>query len=319
VNRPARLEFAPWSEAELYSSYDLLLASCGYEERARSLAEKLEGHATTVIALDYESHRIHSYEANKKFFLGVGSLLGLDQLDELKSKIVADATALNKASSAPAIFRIAVDISSMDRDRLARVVYILTHISDVALRIDFLYSSGEFSEGAVGSDGPVTVNQAISHFEGWSSNPDLPVACIIGLGFEHQLALAALETLEPSLTVALRASGGDARFDARVSKDNEFLLRNSSSMTVYSYDLLNPLATFRRMVELIGTMRTDYRLVLVPIGPKVFALICLLLATTLEDELSIWRVSSGLGRQAEDRAASGEVIGLTISISKSDD
>jgi len=307
-----RYLFAALSE-DPSERYDLLLTQLGYESRAVHVTNHLDGRFDQLVAMDYVSPAVLSYVDNKTFFERLGNIIdpaatGVRSLFE--ATLFQLASALGKEE-----IRLAIDISSCDRQRLSEIVLALTTCAmHFPVVVDFYYSVGKFDEAHSQIDEPVMVNEALRGYEGWTTDPDRPLTCILGVGFERQFALAALETLEPRQTVVFVGDGPDARYRAQVDKDNESLL-NSRLVAVVGYDVALPLSTLRQLDVLVRATRASQRIAVVPLGSKVFALAAILVGAMYPEDVAVWRVSAGQSREAQDRAASGPIVGLRLRVS----
>ncbi|OZC97517.1 hypothetical protein CH275_25705 [Rhodococcus sp. 06-235-1A] len=211
--------------------------------------------------------------------------------------------------------RFAIDISSMDRDRLAGTVLALMVDQVEEIEIDFYYSCADFDEKLVGSEGPIHVNRPISGFEGWTSTPDLPLACVLGLGFEHNLALGALETLEPTDAYLFVASGVDDRYDHIVMDRNSALIEGVTE-NIYQYSVRSPMRTALAVESIVHSLVRSRRVILVPIGTKIFALACFLVGVAYGDELAVWRLSADSARTPENRVCTTDPVGVSVLLRK---
>lgn len=292
-------------------NFDLLIATCGYEERSREVASRDIAFFESVRAYTYPTQRVHSYERNVEFFGSIGELRHPATTPDFCAMLASD---LREAASSEAPLRVAVDISSFDRDRLGAVVRTLEDYGmESDAEVTFFYAVASFDSHSPSGESMVLVNGPLEGFEGWTSSPSLPVACIVGLGFENLVALAALETLEPARTVAFLAQSDDARFHERVLNDNAPLIR-SDEVAVVPYDLDNPFGSLHSLEGVVHALRGDHRVALVPLGPKLFALFALLVAREYRDEVAVWRVSADQAGDIGDRAASGQVLELSLNI-----
>lgn len=308
-----RIKLAPLSFESADTKYDVLIAACGYETRSRSTAESMEARPSEIWAYDYSDNRILAYDENADFFRASGTLIAVSAA-ALRDDLLSRLSDLERRCAK--VLQVAVDISSMDRDRLASVVNALLADRSDPISVDFLYTPGQFDERMSGSAGTIRVNRPAMGLEGWASDPDLPLACILGLGFENELALAALESLEPSESFLFSPRGVDPRYDEIVETSNQ-LLAGSGSLRLLSYELDQPLTTFRSIESLVHSLVGRNRVVIVPVGPKIFALAAMLIGVGYGDEVSVWRVSSGADRVPEDRLPSEKIVGLRLFLDRS--
>ena len=154
-------------------------------------------------------------------------------------------------------------------------------------------------------------NEFVAPVYGFASlaTPDLPVAAIMGLGYEKERALGVQQLLDPQQTMLLvpRSSERDP-FYAEVLHSNRDILSRTPQESVFEYSLSDPAATFARLASVVAGLRETYRVVLISLGPKILGLLCFLLATRFPD-VSVWRVSSGVhGRPRDAFADLGRVV-----------
>jgi hypothetical protein len=306
-----QLQVGPLPQVE---AYDLLIATLGFETRATYIPRLLEDKTERICGIDYAVHHVHSYERNLEYFQAHElvqeptsavrkRLTGLVQ--EVREALVA------RDDDRPP--RVAVDISCMDRDRLAKIVLALTVDQDAAVDIHFFYSFAQFAPDLLGSEGTVLVNRPIEEMEGWPTDPDAGLVCVMSLGFESRLATAAIETLEPSRVIALLPLGEDERYDEVVQERNSDLLSQpSENVHVHDYRVGDPLRTILDLNATVESLSRRARVVIVPIGPKTFALAAILVGIAHPTNTTVWRMSADDGRTPEDRVPSGTVVGLRV-------
>lgn len=280
--------------------YDYLVSACGYEGRSLAVAKSLEDRVAVHLVHEYGNERLFSYDKNKRFFEYLdANFLDLHTVD-LRTILTQRGSGL----------RIAIDISCMDRDLIGWLVAETSQLDPaVIVSVDYFYTPGRYAPGLVGSAGTITVNRPARGLEGWATYPDRPLACILGLGYEGELALAAVESLEPSGLYAYSPLGVDEKYDQVVEVNNADFLRSMAEPCVY-YDVKEPLTLYRSLYSLVRTLSVQSRVVLVPLGPKVFALACALVAAANTEHVSMWRVSSGEDRIPEERLAAGAPLGV---------
>lgn len=303
--------------------YLALLCAAGYETRSTFLAREHAPAFQRVWALDYEENQVLAYGTNRNYLCAVGEVLVLDPslqrkhiallAQEAIGEYQAALSALGRDVQVP--LRFAVDISSMDRDRVARICLALLEDVQQPVEVDFFYAPAKYAPKLTGSEGTVLVNRPVEGLEGWTEDPAKALTCILGIGYEGRLALAALETLEPARTILFRPRGLDERYDAVVDQRNETLVAQS---TLVDYELRYPYRTFLDLEALVHNLVATDRVVLVPLGPKLLALEAMLVAmmhqrpTKATSEVTVWRLSADTGRHPEDRTPSGEILGLSV-------
>ncbi len=304
--------------------YAALVCSVGYETRSSFIPRSLQKRCGQIWAYGFETHQVIKFGENRSWLEAHGVYFQEPEpayqkhLSMQVHQLVDTWTKEAKNGSSPSeTLRLAVDISSMSRERLAKTILaildetILTVLDDVgiAIQIDWLYAPARFSAAELAEDGPVSVNRAIAGFEGWTDDPTKPAVCILGTGLEGDLALGAIERLEPAETWGFTPKGYDVEYDAEFDRRNAQLLSSFGEGHLVQYAVDQPFATILQLDALVERLRSDYRVVIVPLGPKIFALASLLLARVFED-LTIWRLSADYNRVPHDRVAAGPIVGL---------
>jgi hypothetical protein len=135
---------------------------------------------------------------------------------------------------------------------------------------------------------------------------------VLGLGYEELRALGAREMIDPAKTCLFLADPPlDSRYLDRVKTANELLLEQTPNDEHFGYDPLNPEYTFRLLADVCEGSLKSGAVIIVPLGPKPFALVSLVVARSLEG-VEVWRVSGGSYEDAVDRAPSDVFIGCRI-------
>lgn len=289
--------------------YDLAVGLVGYESRARFVAERVSrAHPETRwIGYPFTDRHDLSYPRNRAFFERLGA--SIVELDAASMR--ADLTGRLIGLDAPEPLEICVDISSASRNRLAALVSALTDVGEQrALSVDFYYAGSNFFEPPGRDELIYEPSPVAPQFAGWSGRPGLPSVGVMGLGFEPDRAMAAAEYGEFSELYVFRPDGGGAKFRRAMLKANEVLL-SSRAVRVLDYNIFDPLESFFRLSSLVDGLIRSTRPVLVPMGPKVFALACLLVASR-ERTVPVWRVSSREFGEPANVVASGRFSVMSV-------
>ncbi len=101
--------------------------------------------------------------------------------------------------------------------------------------------------------------------------------------------------------------GTDPRFLDAVIEVNQPLWDEISKEHQTFYKLSEPFNTFIKLESLLYSLKQQYRPILVPFGPKIFRIECLLAAVSHYPSVAVWRVSGGSAMDPIDSEASGEV------------
>jgi len=207
--------------------------------------------------------------------------------------------------------RVAVDISSMTRARIAAIIE-ACYAQDLGkpMMIDLLYAPAKYHP----SDPPlvswVHAKPVTDHFAGWDPDANKDLLAVVGLGYEPNAAEGVLDYLTPDESTMLIPKGREAAYQQDVEKVNEKVLSRADITLKYSVE--DP---YRLMLELerFVLARVEHRRILfVPLGPKIFAAACLLVAQRLYPMISVWRFSAGTNDEPKPATAAGWVCGIRL-------
>lgn len=279
--------------------YDLVIACCGYESRSRNMIERKGCLSGKRIALGYGEHEELAFAANVSFFVDAGFefvRVSDKQLPDFMERLLGRF----EDSSSSAIL---LDISCFTRVRLAQIMEAISEHGPYLL--DVFYSLADFSA-------PIPLEPPNEHlcpvtpyFAGWTGEADKAVGLVCGLGYEQLKALGIMEYIDPFETWLFFPDSSIARYDSAVEEANTLLLREVARSNIVHYPVLNGTAVMRELLALTGAIRQEFRCILMPLGPKIFAFAALLVGSIFRD-VSVWRASSGRFAQPRDRRASGD-------------
>src|SRR5687767_7135757 len=105
--------------------YDALIAAVGYEKRARFIANRLRGRYDKGYANCFTDRNVLNYEKNYRWFSRAGFSLARTSDAEFYSWCVSTLTKISYDQEHP---RVAVDVSSISRLRIAYLFYAVRDI-----------------------------------------------------------------------------------------------------------------------------------------------------------------------------------------------
>ena len=294
------------TDAPLAEHFDLLVVALGYEERSIHVARTYGHTATRKAALAFGSNQTLSYGSNAVEL----EALGFDLIpikDEVGAQINELVRQLSETERS-----IGIDVSSFTRLQLAQIVEVFVEPVRRPLSVDFLYAPAQ-SGGWDTVAGPIMVAHPIHPaFTSWTDDPARPLAALVGVGVEDNLALGVAEFLDVSSVYAFVPIGGDPGFDALNEAANHDFLGTSYVVHRADYDLRHPFELFTRLESLVYGIAPDTRVAIVPLGPKLFAL-CGLLATAVSNRsATVWRFSWSGSAEPADRKAAGPISSLRV-------
>lgn len=293
----------------LENRFDLFIGTLGYETRSSHLARHGLVNSERKIALAFPEEDYAAYLSNRDFLIGEKfEIIPKDNGNILK---ILTASLENFSKASERDFSILIDISSMSRPMLADIVFNLSSVNSAAgFLVTFVYLPAEFvKENA--EHAPVAVTEPVTpDYAGWTSTPELPITAVVGLGYEHDLALGTIEYLEPTNVLVFVPRGEDRRYDDAVNQANRNLRDMLRDERVMNYTVDAPARVYAILENLVFGLLQASRPVLIPFGPKIFTLCCLLIARTYAPQITVWRVSGETFAKPGDRRASGKIVTL---------
>jgi hypothetical protein len=287
--------------------YDAIIATVGYEERSSYIASRLADCSNALFACAFDSRKKGAYRKNLIWFQRNGFSVEERSDGRYKEWCRDVLRHLSRAEKAPVV---CVDISSMSRSRMANLLEALWE-SRLNVEVDFLYAPAKFPGGGV-VEGPIVISEPASPmFAGWSPRPEVPAVAVIGLGYEYGKAVGAVEYLEASEVWAFIGLSQEKRYEDEVRHANEDLLRLLPPGHLVEYQVENAFDCFVTLESLCAGLVRRSRPVLLPFGPKIFSICCMLAACARRPEVAVWRISTGQYEDARNRIPEGYIVGIT--------
>lgn len=301
---------------ESTSPYDVVVAALGYERRSTYLLRQ-GTTAPHVLTIAFDAGHNQVYEDNERVARSCSEVV---EASDATYGAILQEFLLDRRPS-----RLAIDISSLSRYRLAEAV---ARLEEIALTtecdwvVDFFYAPAEYRppremrrdhEETSLHAGPVH-----PRFAGSIRSVSIPVCAVFGLGYEESRALGVFELLEPKDVWLFKPLGFDERYEQAVNGVNSYLLTLMEPRRILTYRLDEPASTYSALESLVYSIGRVSRLVMVPMGPKIFALNCLLLG--LSEDISrpaVWRVGPRSPTSFADSVEAGPLFGLSVVFSGS--
>jgi hypothetical protein len=292
--------------------YHLLVAALGYEQRARCVSEVFSPRCNLKVAFGFDQQQCLSFEENRKWF-ATNNFTTIVTTNKDFSPALRSFL-LEKVSSIRHI-RLLVDISSQSRYRIATLLTELLSLPiDVVIHVDFAYSLSAFVDAPTQAFPNSHVGPVSEHFCGWWGEPERPSCAVVGLGYEQDRALGAVEHMEASETWAFLPESEIPEYRQALRDANSTLLESLPEKRLVTYRVQQPFDTFVNLESLIYGLSRTKNPILLPMGPKIFALISLMVGI-LHRETAVWRVSASVQENPVDRKATGQICGLSAIIS----
>lgn len=299
----------------LRSDYACCLYTLGYEQRSTYIAKHYKGEAARRIAIGYRDFQLFSYQDNKAWYTGNG--FEVIECSDTAFRQHINQIVAQVAGEAQTAVRVLVDISSMNRFRLASLVDAFRSAQVTqTIRADFIYCLAEYSPPPNLTFVNRHVGPITPQFSGCWTEPDRPTAAIVGVGYEQDKALGAIEHVQPSEVWLFFPRSPIGQYTAALECANRSLIETVTREggKILQYDVDAPNVLFADLESLIAGLSSRANCMLLPFGPKLFALSSLLVAC-LHPETAVWRVSGA--EQPSDRIGHA-AYGLSVAFCPAD-
>lgn len=291
----------------LTQSFELAIATCGYETRSSYIFNTVTFQSNQTLVMDYLCTGVINYDINKSFYLGIENC-NFIEIDERISIRIQDFLALVRNEfKDDATLRILIDISSCSRSIMAKLLIAISHVFSGRAEITCVYALSAFDSPPDGELPSHISEPVVGDLSGWSDDLSKPPCAVIGMGFEPGRALGCMDYLEIPEVRLFMPNGVDKRFEIAVREANAVLIDEAGNNSVLPYQILDPAATYEKMESLMFGLLARFRPVIIPLGPKVFAALSMILAIRMLPRVCVWRTSSGSIGEAADRTANGEI------------
>jgi hypothetical protein len=295
--------------------YDLALVSVGFEQRSRAIPEAIPAPSLGV-GLEFPDRHLGDYAENHKVLAKLGYRVTEPAKDhrllvgELDGWFEQAASRREFTEAEP--FRVAVDISSMTRTRMAAVVeYCYAQKLEVPMIIDLLYAPAAYRPSELPPASWVQAAPVTPHLAGWDPDATKPLLAVVGLGYEPNAAEGVVDYLTPDESVIFLPNGRDPSYRNDVDEVNSELIKKAKIKLDYPVD--DPYRLMLQLERLVLARIDQARVLFVPLGPKIFAAACMVVAERLHPLVSVWRFSAGSNDEARPAIADGSVCGIRLS------
>jgi hypothetical protein len=289
----------------LPDEYDLFIATVGYEDRATFISKNLSIRAAERIAVGFTEKHVFNYEANRDWYVREKYTVDEPGEADFGSLIRSKIQRLGFSSER---LRLCVDISSMTRTRLAVLVDTFRQMSLPPIDAYFLYAVAAYSPAPKVTFVNRHVGPVLPSFAGWWIHPERPTVAVVGLGYEQNKALGAVEHIQVGEVLLFIPASSERQYSEALELANRTLLKEVRPSGRFYYVVDKPLDCFSDLELLVSSLLHDSNPILLPFGPKIFTLTSLLVAA-VHPTAAVWRVSGA--EEPTDRVAAGEVTGIS--------
>ena len=283
----------------LRAKYDLAIGAVGYEKRSRFFFEAVRPAAEIRIAAAFDMQQIFSFEENVTWF----------EQNDFEVNVVRDrdysrwlASSLQRVvAQGKSQINVIADISSLSRVRIAHLISTLRDSPlEVELVLDVVYCLAKYVPPLSQLNPNSHVGPVTEAFAGWWSEPDRQLSAIVGLGYEQEKALGAVEYLEAQEVWVFEPKSVIRDYSKAIEVSNTGLLADIKEDHRFQYRIEDPFACLSNLRSLTLGLSARSNVVLLPFGPKIFALCSFIVGASLKD-VAVWRVSAQNQEIAVDR------------------
>lgn len=295
---------------------DALFVYCiGYESRSRFAAEYCRWSSKKTIAVEYSAGQVLSFEENRSFarkneFVTVPDREGL--LEQALSRAISTMRSLEGTA------RVAIDVSSMDRSLMSRVLLRALDELNTGETMFVLYSPSAFVEP---KSNLVPIRQSSAahpSIAGQVAAPDLERVALLGVGYEYGVSLSILESHEPDISFVFRPNGVDERFKTAVRDANFGFDFGERNYEIIDYFLQDMAGAYDDISSIILATKHNSSIVAVPMGPKILSAAMILAGRLHQPQVSVLRYSVAPGGNYQDIGAEGILVGMEVTVIKGD-
>ncbi|WLA66008.1 hypothetical protein QNN01_03820 [Bradyrhizobium diazoefficiens] len=281
--------------ADIYLGYDSLLTMC-------------EGNPRITISL---------MRPLVRRYFGTSKVIPFeDQAALVEETIAKYVSLLSTIRVVEGPVRIAVDVSSMDRSLMARVLLtVLDGLNDGETML-VLYSPSAYI--APPKDLVPIRNSTAAHpaIAVQVAPPDSGRIALLGVGYEYGVSLNILEAHEPDISFIFRPNGIDERFQQAGREANFGFDFGERNYEIVDYFLNDMAGAYDDISNLIVSTKHNSTIVAVPMGPKILSATMILAGRLHQPQVSVLRYSVASAGHYKDIGAEGVVVGVAVTMIK---
>lgn len=252
---------------ELVSNSDICIYANNKNDRSKNLSNILQ-------AMDIKSHPIRM-DINASSYVS-GSELRHIIGTKIPSKKIT----------------ICIDITYIERNEMATIFSIIADSlqGDFCIDIVVVYALAVYNPPTDNFTPNDRVSPAHPRFSGWYAKPQFPVTAIVGLGYEKDKAIGAIEYIEADNSYIFVPSSSEEKYIESVYEQNEVLLKGVGEKNIIQYNVHDPVESIYMLNSIIAETKKISKPALFPFGPKIFFSASLIVAL-IHPETSVWYVS----------------------------
>ena len=268
---------------------DYIIASSGFHSRCTYLSENIDLENTRKHLITFDDNNYASLrQENESVFIKLGFLPFTEKAKSGKEiEILLDKVCRNNASE---ILNIVIDYSCMPKLWIATILDFITkhELPQERINVFFTYTPKQFLPNVkkiVEFIGPIIEPKDLIQ-------DDKNLTLIVGLDNNYESVNKLAKDINPQRIYAFVPEPAFAEeYSKSVLKRNKPLLEKIGDENIIKYPAGNPEEINSKLTSLCLEIRLNSRIIIVPLGPKTFALTSLLLSLRYPD-IKLWDITS---------------------------
>lgn len=291
--------------------YDFGFFAIGYERRSRFIASALAPNTGELCGFEYDTNALAFSENRNWASEHEAHIQALyDYRVDREGRFRDFVAKYLRRKPAGQMKRIFIDVSSMDRSLIARLLNSIFTSIDPPFNLRVCYAPAAFVEPNFHFIPARECAAAIPELSGNLGLHQSSLTLVLGLGFEYGVSLGLLEQFEPDNAVIFMPTGTDDRYDDAVKKANfnfDFGIENAE-LSRYRVD--QPLSVFDSLYSITSNASSLHRVVIAPNGPKIFAAIATVVGLFRAPQVSVLRASLAAQPPQHHVEANGTIVAI---------
>ena len=248
---------------------NLFIASLSHETRSTSIAKILNGISCRKVALcSHQQVKEYEFSNNLNYYRENGfEIIEVDERDLIDESIFEELP-----SREP---RIVIDCTSMSQHLYYRIFRWFgedNHFSSAQLRL--AYSMTAFSERGAA----LKVKKVKDFLKVKNNSRKLKKVLLLGLGQEANVSDMICKIVKPDILYLFYADPPvEKQFVEKVFVNNHAVINMTPIRNLISYPVFNGQIIYQTLVDVVLPLRDEYSISIIPQGPKIFSMACMLL------------------------------------------
>lgn len=188
--------------------------------------------------------------------------------------------------------KICIDITYIERNEMAEIFSTIADSiqGNISIEIAIIYALAIYNPPTENFTPNDRVSPAHPRFSGWYAKPQFPITAIVGLGYEKDKAIGAIEYIEADSRYLFIPDSSEKEYLASVYEQNSALLEDTSEKDIIIYNVHDPVESIYMLNAIVMETKKCNKPALFPFGPKIFFSSSLIVAL-MHPEVSVWHVS----------------------------